>query len=406
LVVVFVVLAGKPAKAASTKLIAVAVMDLKPQGVSPGLAGTVAGLVVSELRRLGLFQVTSMADVRALIQFQTDRRMAGCEADVACVAEIGGALGVAYTVAGTVGRLGELHVVDLTLTDIKRAKVIASARAEAAGTGPAMLAEVGRCVRRLTRSLRRGKSGYLLLHANEEGATVSLDGEMIGVTPLPLTRVPGGRHDVELNKPSFVRWAREVQVVPEESTQLQAVLVPSPEFAARHRRRERVRRGLAWGLTATALVAAGGGTWMYLKASDESTRSEDLHAELLDHPNDRAVYSELLEVNERGRKYVTTYWVLAALGVASAGTAAALFGTAEDPDRYEVLDATQEEEPAPGAQPGTEGKPDPPDAPDPGSGASGSSTRSRPPGRPWWQRVAIGGGVDQEGPWILLGGSF
>lgn len=402
--------APRLARAAPPRPIAVAVMDLKAEGVPPSVANTIAGLVVSELRRLGLFQVTSMADVRSLIQFQTDRRMAGCAADVACVAEIGGALGVAYTVAGTVGKLGELHVVDLTLTDIRRAKVVASARAEGAGMGPETLKEVGRCVRRLTRPLRRGQSGYLLVRASEEGATVRLDGEIIGVTPLPLTRVPGGLHDVELIQESFIRWTREVQVVPEESTELNAILVPSPEFAARHRRRERLRRGFAWGLAATAVLAAGGSTWMYLKAGDDSQRSDELNAKLDETPGDRDLYEQVVSTNETGRRHYALYWTLMGVSAAAVGGSLALFLTGDDPDRYEVLDNTAAGEQAPAGAPDAPGAPAPTEHPPTAPGDASPSPAGAPAPatsrREWRPQLMLSGAAGPHGPWVLLRGSF
>jgi len=120
LLLLLVLLVGSEAHGAKVKL---AVMDLKPLGVEPAMASTYTELLAAEINETGLFTVISRADIKSMLDFEEDRRLVGCTADAACMAEIGGALGVEYVVSGSVGLLGGKHLLNLQLLDINRAKV-------------------------------------------------------------------------------------------------------------------------------------------------------------------------------------------------------------------------------------------------------------------------------------------
>ncbi len=104
----------------------VAAMDVQARaGVTPGLAQVVTDAVVADLRK-GAPGLTIIAseDVRNVLGFQRQKEQLGCE-DAACLAEIGGALGVDELVVGSLARLGTSYILDLRLIDARRARVIA-----------------------------------------------------------------------------------------------------------------------------------------------------------------------------------------------------------------------------------------------------------------------------------------
>ena len=320
--------------------VGLATMDLKPQGVDPAVARNLTELLTEKVRELGMFQVTSTDDIRDMLKFQEDRRLAGCDADVACLVEIGGALGVEYMIAGTVGKLGDTYLLTLRLIHIARAKVLGSASVDSDSLGSAMIDKLARAVRQLTRSLRRGKSGFLAVRANEEGARVMLDGKLVGTTPLPLLKVPGGLHDVELVKDGFVTWAGEVELTQGEQAAVDVVLVPSAKFREEFTSRERTRRVFAWGLLGLGVAAAGGSAAFYVLAADRAEESKTKTSQLEAGPYDPSLRGEIAEANDVGRTQYALYWVLMGTAVAASAGAAYLLATGEDPDRYELFDAT------------------------------------------------------------------
>ncbi|HUJ24629.1 MAG TPA: hypothetical protein VLW85_01320 [Myxococcales bacterium] len=78
-------------------------LDLQARGVDAALAQSGGTLIASELDKLEVFKVISREDIRNMLSFEKDKQSLGCEADQACLAEIGGALGVEYI--ATVGFL-------------------------------------------------------------------------------------------------------------------------------------------------------------------------------------------------------------------------------------------------------------------------------------------------------------
>jgi hypothetical protein len=67
----------------------------------------------------------TQADVAALLGVERSREMMGCS-DSGCLAEIGGALGADRVVHGSLGKVGESLVVNLSALDPRRASAPAS----------------------------------------------------------------------------------------------------------------------------------------------------------------------------------------------------------------------------------------------------------------------------------------
>jgi hypothetical protein len=73
------------------------------------------------------YEVLSVSDINAMIGFERLKDLTGCS-DVACGAEIGGALGVELLVSGSVSILGDELIVQVALIDTKIPKVVSRGR--------------------------------------------------------------------------------------------------------------------------------------------------------------------------------------------------------------------------------------------------------------------------------------
>jgi TolB-like protein len=131
----------------------VAVTDIKAvQGVSAGTATILSDIVVSEVARAG-HDVVSQSDINAMIGFERQRKMLGCSDDSSCLAEIGGALGVDYMLAGQVGQIGTRFRISLLLVDSKKARVAARAAQFCDQNEDALAKAAEATVRELLRSM-------------------------------------------------------------------------------------------------------------------------------------------------------------------------------------------------------------------------------------------------------------
>ncbi len=107
----------------------VLVLDLDVSSADTVQTKLINGLVTDSVARLGKYEVVSSGDVRQLVEVEADKTAAGCETS-SCLAEVAGAMGARWVVFGTLGRLGTLTVVTLSLFDTRAAKAAGRQRIE------------------------------------------------------------------------------------------------------------------------------------------------------------------------------------------------------------------------------------------------------------------------------------
>jgi hypothetical protein len=144
---------------------------------------------------------------------------------------------------------------------------------------------------------------------------------------------------VRVSKASFVDFASEIDVLPEQPKKLTIDLFPSPEFAEDHRRTAAWMRGAAWGGTALAVVGGALALGFGVAYSNDVARYDELDRQRLADPQlvqmtreaYSAQYEQVIGDIDRDRALIYTGVITAALG---AGTAAILWLVGDDPDRY------------------------------------------------------------------------
>jgi len=220
-----------------------AVLDMEAQGVEKATADTVTDIVTVSLKKLGVFDVISRADIQQMLNFEESKQLVGCTSSSNCIAEIGGALGVARVVTGSVGKLGTSYVLNLSLLDTKTAKVIERETREAKSQ-EALVQAAQDGSRFLVRSLLEGKQGDVILRSSESGAEVEVDGKLVGLTPIPRMKMASGPHTIRVSKKGFVTFARDIIVDDKEAMVIEPTLIPSTEFIADY---DRVANGVRVG---------------------------------------------------------------------------------------------------------------------------------------------------------------
>lgn len=106
-----------------------AVLDLAPgEGVTVERAQSFTEIVTSEigaqLKTDGVVcSVLSRAEIRALVSFEVERQLSGCDAS-SCLSEIGDALGVDRVVLGSFSRIESRSLVSLRLVDMTSMEVV------------------------------------------------------------------------------------------------------------------------------------------------------------------------------------------------------------------------------------------------------------------------------------------
>jgi outer membrane receptor for ferrienterochelin and colicin len=88
------------------------------QGVSQDAADVMADIIAKEIGDLGGIRVVSKTDIRALLNLEKKKRLAGCSENE-CFAEIAGALGMPWMVTGNISRFGKSYILNLKLMDVR-----------------------------------------------------------------------------------------------------------------------------------------------------------------------------------------------------------------------------------------------------------------------------------------------
>lgn len=320
--------------------ISVAVMDLAgSEGVDTTLLTSLSGVVSQELDQLGAFRAISTNEIKQMLEFEGMKQTLGCD-EMSCLAELGGALGVDYIISGSVARVGESYLLQLQLTDIRRAKSVERVSREYDGDLAGLVDETRAAARIAVNDLLAARSGLLAFNVSEEGATIRVDGAIVGVSPLAPVTAAGGVRTVEVEKEGFIQFRRDVDVKKDQTLTVDAALIPSAEYERAYR--ESIESERAWGWTALGIgvagLAAAGATYA-IASSDADTLSTDIDAF-----NAQAVRSsaEFDALNSRDEDIGTLNLisaVSAAIGVAGVGFGTYLLLTSDDADRYEAQES-------------------------------------------------------------------
>jgi len=287
------------------------------------------------LDELGPFATVAHQDIAGMLELEAAKQRTGCET-ASCLAEIGGALGVDYTVSGRLMLTGQVYLLQLTLTDVRQATVVARASRDFRGSPAGLVDEARTAVRQLVRPLLEAASGSLALTVSESDATISVDTSIVGMSPLASITLPSGPHTLRIEKSGFVRWARDVNVTANQSTGVDVKLVPSAEYRdAYHGRNLALRIGAlsALGLGGLALASAGGlYAWRAVQANALSQKIDDYNA-LPDRS--KTVQNQLTAQRRTIASYDVATVAVAGGGLLVGLTGAILFFIGDDPGRYD-----------------------------------------------------------------------
>jgi hypothetical protein len=306
----------------------IAVLDLKARGLEASVAENITDLVTKEVDRVGLFRTVSMAEIKRMLEHEQQKILTGCD-DTSCLAEIGGALGVELLLAGGVGKLGDTYLLSLKLIDVREAKVLAREERTVTGKVEELVTVSRQAARTLLRPILKQESGTLELTCSEEGDEVYVDDVMVGTTPLPPRKVPGGYHALKINKKRFVVYGQDVKIDPQQTTKVEVTLLPSEAFIAEYESSASTYRTLAWVFSGAALAAAGTATGLFVW---NDGRLSDFNRDKNDPAQDPA---DLRDRRDSINLVDSVTLGLAITGAASLGAALYFWLAGDPPGKYD-----------------------------------------------------------------------
>ncbi len=318
---------------AAEERVKVAVLDLQAKGAPAETAASVTNLVASELDRIGVFKVVSGEDIRAMLTFEKTRQSLGCESDISCLAEIGGALGVDYIVAGSLGKLGDTFTLFLNLMDIKKAVVEGRVQENVEGEAK-LIPSVKRGVGQLVGKVLKDREGYLIITVSEPGATVKVDEQVRGVTPIRgRMTLAWGPHLVTVEKQGFVSFSEDVHIPAKQPMEKTVTLIPSMDFINAYESTHSKLRLGAWITSALAVVGLGGAAYFAVRQVQLADDLDPLRQQLEEGKEE--VRSKAESIARDGESARTLHFISLGVGALGAGGAAFFWIAGDDPDKYE-----------------------------------------------------------------------
>jgi hypothetical protein len=105
----------------------IAVLPVVPgEGVTEKTATALTEALAAEVRKKAGAEVITQREINTVLSLERQKAMMGCASD-ACMAELGGALGVERLVNGDIARVGESLMVHFRLVEVARVRVAAQA---------------------------------------------------------------------------------------------------------------------------------------------------------------------------------------------------------------------------------------------------------------------------------------
>ena len=206
-----------------------AVLDMKTAGVTESVAKNLTQVLSTTLKSLEGSEVISRDDVYAMLELEKEKATLGCADDEACLAEIGGALGVEHVILGQVGQVAGSYVVSLRL--VRAGQVVVENRVTEtfAGSEDQLLNAVRHATRRLV-GIDAKTPGGLLVSVSPEGAEVFVDGVARGTAPMkPLDDLLPGRHTLRVAYDHHKDALRELYIEPGVQSALFVELERTPD---------------------------------------------------------------------------------------------------------------------------------------------------------------------------------
>ncbi len=243
-----------------------AVLGFAAEGHRAELGPSLTQLLALELKKVEGLSVISRDEIETMLKYEADKQLIQCKSDIACIIEIGGALGVDYLVSGAIGQLDDTTVISLKLFDVAhsevKARVAESFRGPESTLAPALRFAVWSLLGRPVEG-----RGSLAILSDPEDARASIDGgEAIGLPHAAIDDLAAGKHSLSVSAPDHRPLFEDAYVEAGAETKVHVELteIPLPWYAK------------WWVWTIIGVGAAAGATTAIL-ATRPTTGDVDAH---------------------------------------------------------------------------------------------------------------------------------
>ncbi|RJO70461.1 MAG: caspase family protein [Myxococcales bacterium] len=194
------------------KLGTAAVFKIRPDLVDPGMAKILSDVTLAEIQALKLFdRIYSYNEMEQLLSLEEQKQLVRCEDSTSCMAEVSAAVGARYVVNGSVGKLGDTYLLNLSLVDNSEVKTIARQQERFTGGDANQFLPVTRTA--VQRLFGQRGLGYIDGPDLVAGTKIVVGGQMEGEAPLPQPIcLNTGTWTIKLEHPTLEEKSIEINV--------------------------------------------------------------------------------------------------------------------------------------------------------------------------------------------------
>lgn len=218
--------ANGPEQALNQKI---AVWRFDALGIEPELVARLETLFRMELERLAKQPLPTRREIERVVGAE----QLDCTGEEKCLGAIGRKLGVDVMVTGTVGAMGDSYVLNIKAVDAATGKQLTRIQSDPLRGSPDDLIE-GVRVAAYKLLAPDQLQGSLQVQTDLVGAQVTLDGKVLGKTPLPRLGVVGklalGQHALRVQALGYSPFDERVDVHFQKTSQVVVRLLPSTQI--------------------------------------------------------------------------------------------------------------------------------------------------------------------------------
>ena len=178
-------------------------------------------------------RVSPRSAVEKVLSDRKNARLALCEGDLACLAQVGKAVGVDRVIAGEAGGLAQGFVVYLRVVEVSTGREVASASVVLKGDERGLRASAREAAFKLLAPEKY--VGRLQVRADAPGAMLYVDGERLAQLPSGPVTLPVGQHALRLSHEAYRDFLRFVDVEFDRTTDVEANMSAFPVVSDRMR---------------------------------------------------------------------------------------------------------------------------------------------------------------------------
>ena len=207
--------------------VSLAVLELDNKG---GLAdreiARLAASIRNEFTLSGRYRVMRLEEMKENLAARGIELMA-CSTE-ACVRMVGKVLGAEKLVVGSIEKIGRIFIITLQLVEVETGEIEETATEEYLGTDDELLGPVKKIARQIARTALPPTLEGMRIMSSPEGATVYLNNEPHGHTPLLLPDMEPGDYFLKLVLKGYEQYEEDVTLIPGEMREVSVTLAPLP----------------------------------------------------------------------------------------------------------------------------------------------------------------------------------